>query len=168
MMKKWLLNLVVPAFMFGLVPFYAKEGSSFSLVSSHRFRRRTTTSLQMCICINCARVTNCAAYHFVESKHEQPHMTENPSFTPQDGSPTIHVNVRTIRNSEDRQREVERMWKEHKSETELATLNQDNVGDGVALHGEQKYDLSPAITYEYDVVKCADYVHDPGKSTRML
>ncbi len=56
------------------------------------------------------------------------------------------------------------MRKEHKSETERATSNQVKVGDDVALHGEQKYDLSPAITYEYDVVKCANYVHDPGKS----
>jgi hypothetical protein len=115
----------------------------------------------MCICVDCARVTSCAAYHFVESKHEQPHMTENPTFTPREGSPTIHVNIRTIRNLEDRKREVERMWKEHKSETDRASLSQkDEYG---SAHGEQQYDLSPAITYEYDVVKCADFLHDPGK-----
>eukprot|EP00977_Amphora_coffeiformis_P016221 scaffold4957_cov152-Amphora_coffeaeformis.AAC.1 len=45
----------------------------------------TTTALDMCICIDCARVTNCAAYHFVETKHEQPHMNENPTFEPVDG-----------------------------------------------------------------------------------
>lgn len=32
----------------------------------------------MCICIDCSRVTNCQAYHFVETKHSQPHMSEDP------------------------------------------------------------------------------------------
>mmetsp|Transcript_6253 Transcript_6253/g.13920 ORF Transcript_6253/g.13920 Transcript_6253/m.13920 type:complete len:209 (-) Transcript_6253:370-996(-) len=54
----------------------------------------TTTILQMCICIDCSRVTNCRAYHFVETKHHQPHLTADPTFTPREGSPTIHVNVR--------------------------------------------------------------------------
>ena len=47
-------------------------------------------------------------------------MTENPTFEPRDGSPTIHVNVRTIRTQEDRQKEIERMWNEHAAETKLA------------------------------------------------
>ena len=87
-------------------------------------------------------------------------MTENPTFEPRDGSPTIHVNVRTTRNSDDRQREIERMWREHKAETERAMESQQD-GDG-PLYGETKYDLSPVTTYEYDVVKCADFVPDPG------
>lgn len=41
-------------------------------------QQQTTTTLHMCICINCSRVTNCQAYHFVESKHQQPHISENP------------------------------------------------------------------------------------------
>ena len=45
----------------------------------------SSTALGMCICIDCARVTNCAAYHFVETKHEQPHINENPTFEPIDG-----------------------------------------------------------------------------------
>ena len=110
----------------------------------------------MCICIDCARVTNCAAYHFVETKHEQPHMTESPTFEPREGSPTIHVNVRTIRSSEDRQREIERMWREHKSETERAMQSQSE--EEGPLYGETKYDLTPVTTYEYDVVKCEDFV----------
>lgn len=79
---------------------------------------------------------------------------------PQEGSPTIHVNVRTIRTAEDRKAELERMWGEHQQETakaEAAGADEDG-----RLSGEQKYDLSPKTTYEYDVVKCADYVHDPG------
>jgi len=121
---------------------------------------RGKTEVNMCICINCARVTNCQAYHFVESKHNQPHMAENPTFMPRDGSPTIHVNVRTVRTDKERKKEAERMWSEHQSETEKA-----EAAGGVSdesLVGEQKYDLSPVTTYEYDVVKCADYVNDAG------
>lgn len=39
---------------------------------------KSKTQQEMCICIDCARVTNCKAYHFVETKHQQPHMTEDP------------------------------------------------------------------------------------------
>jgi hypothetical protein len=123
---------------------------------------RSAINANMCICIDCARVTNCAAYHFVETKHEQPHMTNDPTFEPREGSPTIHVNVRTIRNTEDRQREVERMWREHKEETQKAMENSDNDDDDGPLYGETKYDLTPVTTYEYDVVKCQDFVSDPG------
>ena len=113
-----------------------------------------------CICIDCARVTNCAAYHFVESKHEQPHMTEDPTFEPREGSPTIHVNVRTIRNDDDRQAEIERMWKEYKQEERKAEDLAQQTGE--AAHGETKYDFTPQVTYEYDVVACADYIEDKG------
>jgi hypothetical protein len=106
----------------------------------------------------------CKAYHFVETKHEQPHMTEDPTFDPRDGSPTIHVNVRTIRTPEEEDRrhgEVERMWTEHAAETErqeaLLLVDDGTVGT------EKVYDLSPVITtYEYDVVKCEDYKEDKG------
>ena len=82
---------------------------------------------------------------------------------PQDGSPTIHVNVRTIRTDEERKKEAERMWSEHAAETERAeaAAASDANNDG-PLYGEQKYDLSPVTTYEYDVVKCADFDSDPG------
>ena len=109
----------------------------------------------MCICIDCARVTNCAAYHFVETKHEQPHMTDNPTFTPQEGSPTIHVNVRNHRN----ENEMARIWKEHEQETKLA---QERQNDEQNLHGEKVYDPFPTTTVEYDVVKCADFVLEKG------
>jgi len=119
-----------------------------------------------CICIDCARVTDCKAYHFVETKHGQPHMNEDPTFTPRDGSPTIHVNIRNTRNREDRE-VVDRMWREHSSETERAAHKQ-RQGDGggmggeEALHGETVYDLTPQTTIEYDVVACADFVEDRG------
>ncbi|MEM8830133.1 MAG: Ycf34 family protein [Cyanobacteria bacterium P01_G01_bin.19] len=47
----------------------------------------------MCICINCQYVDRCETYNAVETQHQQPHLTENPSFSPIE--PTINVNIRT-------------------------------------------------------------------------
>ena len=47
----------------------------------------------MCICINCKYVDRCQTYHVVETQHQQPHLTENPTFEPQE--PTINVNIRS-------------------------------------------------------------------------
>lgn len=129
---------------------------------SHAFfippkQQPATVPLSMCICIDCARVTDCAAYHFVESKHEQPHLNTDPQFMPRDGSPTIHVNVRTHRNPE----EMNRLWSEHEQETKKAEAAAAN-GNDQELRGETVYDLSPSTTVEYDVVKCADFVLDKG------
>jgi len=126
---------------------------------STKILTKQRTIPQMCICINCARVTDCLAYHFVETKHNQPHMNENPKFEPRDGSPTIHVNIRTLTNQH-RQQQIDRMLNEHDGETEQARKIQ-NEQDG-PLIGETTYDLSSSTTYEYDVVKCADFVEDLG------
>lgn len=86
-------------------------------------------------------------------------MTETPSFEPRDGSPTMNVNIRTVAN-EDRQREIERLYSEHEAETERARQTQ-NEDDG-PLYGETVYNVGSFTTFEYDVVKCADYVEDLG------
>lgn len=59
------------------------------------------------------------------------------------------------------------MWREHEEQTKLA-MEKKNEGkesgeadvddDGERLVGENKYDLTPVTTYEYDVVKCEDFV----------
>eukprot|EP00529_Nitzschia_sp_RCC80_P010745 CAMPEP_0113523116 /NCGR_PEP_ID=MMETSP0014_2-20120614/45541_1 /TAXON_ID=2857 /ORGANISM="Nitzschia sp." /LENGTH=638 /DNA_ID=CAMNT_0000421199 /DNA_START=83 /DNA_END=1999 /DNA_ORIENTATION=+ /assembly_acc=CAM_ASM_000159 len=121
-----------------------------------------------CICINCKWVTSCKAYHFVETKHEQPHMTSNPTFMPRDGSPKIHVNIRTEKSNSSSS-----MWSqiyaEHSAETRRAMAEaepnqQDSQGSssGPALVGPTKYDLEPTTTLEYDVVACEDFVEDQG------
>ncbi|MEM8604812.1 MAG: Ycf34 family protein [Cyanobacteria bacterium P01_H01_bin.121] len=46
----------------------------------------------MCICINCQYVDSCTTYHAVEEQHQQPHLTEQPSFEATE--PTINVNIR--------------------------------------------------------------------------
>jgi Hypothetical chloroplast protein Ycf34 len=95
-----------------------------------------------CICIHCKYVTDCSAYHFVESRHNQPHMTEAPTFTPRDGSPTIHVNVRSL----------------DRNPTEATeSTNSDNP-----LESSSPMITAPAVTYEYDVVACQDFMEDHG------
>ncbi|MGY6529189.1 MAG: Ycf34 family protein [Cyanobacterium sp.] len=47
----------------------------------------------MCICVNCYYVDRCNTYHAVETQHEQPHLTDKPSFEPE--NPSINVNIRT-------------------------------------------------------------------------
>lgn len=125
------------------------QTASSSTILCNRNQRRRSLSQLSCICINCALVTNCTAYHFVEEKHEQPHLTANPTFTPRQGSPTIHVNIRPPKT------DLTDVWQEHESETERA------VAKG-SEHGDTVYDLKPQTTIEYDVVKCADFQLDEG------
>ncbi len=46
----------------------------------------------MCICVNCHYVDSCLTYHAVETQHQQPHLTDSPTFEPTE--PTINVNIR--------------------------------------------------------------------------
>mmetsp|Transcript_19634 Transcript_19634/g.24213 ORF Transcript_19634/g.24213 Transcript_19634/m.24213 type:complete len:221 (+) Transcript_19634:84-746(+) len=161
-------------------PFYSRYHMTQQPSSSP-----SPTVLQ-CICINCAKVTDCKAYNFVENKHLQPNINPNPTFTPRDGSPTIHVNIRTNRNN--MENEIGRLWSEHVEETRKAkekassTNNNVNVNANSSntdsnsdssnessgnqmdekLVGEESYDFSVKTTYEYDVVACEDFEKDNG------
>lgn len=134
----------------------------FGVLAFHVARQRNRANsnifpLSMCICIHCAHVTNCSAYHFVEEKHEQPHMNENPTFTPSDGSPTIHVNIRTSSSKES----VAQIWAEHSEQQLVAEQVATEKGTDVnEERGEKLYDFSTRTTYEYDVVKCESYIHE--------
>jgi hypothetical protein len=46
----------------------------------------------MCICVNCHYVDRCTTYNAVETQHQQPHLTESPTF--EAVNPTINVNIR--------------------------------------------------------------------------
>jgi hypothetical protein len=169
------ISSVPPPFTSNNVFHGTKNFRSVKIMNAHTFGRTTSRSftattrqqgpmkLHMCVCIHCARVVNCSAYFFVESKHEQPHIATNPTFTPRDGSPTIHVNVRTERS--DGSDEMKRMWQEHEDETQRAREKsaierKDKDTNATDLHGETKYTVTPITTYEYDVVACLDYVED--------
>lgn len=135
---------------------------------------RKGTELNMCICINCARVINCSAYFFVETKHEQPHIAAQPTFTPRDGSPTIHVNIRTPNRTSSTKTTKDasfdrnnRIWSEeikHAQRPKSTSSNTDRTTEGIdeetaAIAGETIIPISTTYT-EYDVVACADYVED--------
>ena len=71
------------------------------------------------------------------------------------------------------------MVREHRAEEKRAEEKRVESGDagpacevdaetGMPLHGEEKYDLSPVTTVEYDVVECADYVEDMGAWVRNM
>lgn len=159
------------------------------LLASHRLshgfipirqQSRSLSSLN-CICINCKHVTNCGAYHFVEEKHEQPHISKSPTFEPRNGSPTIDVHMRPVVGKSD---EEERMQREHKAEEKKAEAAAAAAGSGVmapgsgvmapgsgalqnpadssVLIGETVYDMRPEMTLEYDVVACEDFLEDMG------
>ncbi len=46
----------------------------------------------MCICIHCHYVDSCVTYHAVEGQHQQPHLSQDPTFEPD--QPQINVNIR--------------------------------------------------------------------------
>jgi hypothetical protein len=126
---------------------------------------RTPTTELACICINCAYVTNCTIYHFVEEQHEQPHLTNDPTFTPRRGSPRMHVTTRPPT-----EQDWTKFWqtqegvKDETAARAAAYLEEDdNSADGTT---PAKVRLSaaslPAPTTEYDVVKCADFILDEG------
>ena len=93
-----------------------------------------------CICINCEHVTNCSAYHFVETQHSQPHVyTGDPlkMWEPLNGNPTINATIRS-------------------SSTNKSNLWSDSISPSVPATGSD-------TTVEYDVIKCASFVHSPDK-----
>lgn len=73
----------------------------FSTAPLQTRRRRTPVAVEMCICINCRFVDRCTAYHHVETKHGQPHLSQAPDFTPR--NPTVAI----IINSTNTETEVE-------------------------------------------------------------
>lgn len=140
---------------------------ALSTVATHAFHHAirarasfsSSSSKLHCICVNCKYVTDCAAYHFVEEKHEQPHISADPTFEPRDGSPTINVHMRPIVG---RQEEEQKMQQEHKTEEKKAMANNDAAAGSGVLIGETVYDMRPEMSLEYDVVVCEDFVEDKG------
>jgi len=124
----------------------------------------------MCICIHCARVTNCSAYHFVEEQHTQPHINKSPTWEPRNGSPTIQVHIRPDANQK-ADTELGKMWNEHEDQTRQAEEDsgETNGAEGdVPLFGDKQYDLSGTTSYEYDVIECEDFVEDKNSWVRNM
>mmetsp|Transcript_34919 Transcript_34919/g.58813 ORF Transcript_34919/g.58813 Transcript_34919/m.58813 type:complete len:161 (+) Transcript_34919:104-586(+) len=111
-----------------------------------------------CICVDCKWVDQCTSYHFVEEKHEQPHLTATPQFTPRPGSPGISVSIR--KEGTDGAR---RHWND---DNDLSGDKSDVSGD--ADDGQRISISIPMFTTEYDVVRCADFQEDKGRWVRLM
>lgn len=144
------------------------------ITSSNPNSGRIKTKL-CCICVNCKWVTSCKAYHFVETKHEQPHMAEEPTFLPREGSPTINVNIRTEQRTpkpkagvvDKTDDAVARMWKDQiREDGQDEDEGEDHPARDARYYEEtgtiEAVNTNTTTTIEYDVVKCADFVLDKG------
>ena len=103
------------------------------------FMRRATASPQCCICINCKLIDRCKLYHWVETMHEQPHVTDAPTFDPAD--PQIQVFLR--------------------NETSSAELSSSSSS-------EAEEEVRPFLSTEYDVFACDAFDEDRGKWLRLM
>jgi hypothetical protein len=137
-----------------------------------------------CICINCKWVDRCTSYHFVETKHEQPHLTPTPDFTPREGSPKVTVAIR--REDEEGARIAWDAVDDKNAKKGDAVGSQAAGGTGAAPppssdgapDKDEEYDHArhlemaalaiPKFTTEYDVVECADFVQDNGRWVRLM
>ena len=165
--RRMLANILEIAVVFVLVLMVICEVDAFSSTRQYhnnlqqQYRQRRTSLQIMCICINCARVTNCSAYHFVEEQHSQPHINKQPTWEPRDGSPTIQVHIRPDTNKQN-EIALDKMWEEHDDQTRQAeeAAKETNDGGDFPLMGEKQYDLSGTTSYEYDVIECEDFVEE--------
>ena len=94
-----------------------------------------------CICINCKWVDRCQTYHWVETMHEQPHVTDEPDFDPND--PQIQVFIR-------------------KEGVEDADVN------GAADDGSTDGMKAAVLSTEYDVFECDEFTEEKGKWLRLM
>lgn len=120
------------------------EAMTYVLHGGHStsFHGRDTrvTSPSCCICINCRLVDRCKTYHWVETMHQQPHVTLEPNFEPND--PQIQVFIR--------------------NETSSVGGNPKSAGSG-----ESDSEATP-MTIEYDVFACDAFTEDKGRWIRLM
>jgi hypothetical protein len=99
---------------------------------------RRTPAVQACICINCKFVDRCKTYHWVETQHEQQHVTDAPDFEPND--PQIQVFIR----------------------------DEDAVSKDMSTSDGSDRQSRPALTTEFDVFECDAFVEDAGHWLRLM
>ena len=104
-------------------------------------RHRRALPPSCCICINCKWVDRCQTYHWVETQHEQPHVTAAPTFDPND--PQIQVFIR----------------KEGDADADVMDGADDGSTDGMR---------SQILTTEYDVFACDAFEEEKGKWLRLM
>ncbi len=105
----------------------------------------------MCICINCKFVDRCQAYRFVEEKHSQPFVSQNPDFMPRDGTPKMQVPWIDIFNVFTRVIDFRQVFIRKEGDAQQAQPTAGTVAEG-------SRPVSPlSTTIEYDVFECDDF-----------
>lgn len=107
-----------------------------------------------CICINCKWVDRCKTYHWVETQHQQEHVTEQPDFQPAD--PQIQVFIRQ-----------DPLDKDLDPITAAKASTRTPVGS-LPEATEDFYDGPTITTTEFDVFACDAFEADEGKWMRLM
>jgi hypothetical protein len=112
-----------------------------------------------CICINCKLVDRCKVYHWVETMHEQPHLTMEPDFDP--SKPEVQV---FIRNEE----EATPLYEEEAEDERAAAAPTMSQAAPEPPPPPPPADGRPVLTTEFDVFGCASFVEDDGRWIRLM
>jgi len=98
-------------------------------------------------------------------------MSEEPTFLPREGSPTINVNIRTEQRKPKPvagvvDKSAGGMWKDQIREDGYDDGDDGGPGRDASYYEEtgivEAVSTNTTTTIEYDVVKCADFVLDKG------
>ena len=125
----------------------------------------------MCICINCRWVDRCTTYHWVETQHDQAHLTLEPDFDPTD--PRIQVFIRSdFEDEEEDEGESSGVAAESVGSAATAgdvagSVDAGEDGKGSVDAGVQLLD-GPSVTTEFDVYACDAFTEDEGRWIRLM
>mmetsp|Transcript_34506 Transcript_34506/g.52968 ORF Transcript_34506/g.52968 Transcript_34506/m.52968 type:complete len:193 (-) Transcript_34506:192-770(-) len=139
---------------FGVQQQYQQYQQQQAAVAVQSLVHQSPTCLN-CVCINCAFVVNCSIYHMVETQHEQPHMTPNPTFNPPEGAPKINIVTTHEEQTFDRDAFI----------AELAPYKEsmDQESDEfkqILKNLVNKWAVPPMMEIEMDVVSCKSFVEE--------
>ena len=107
---------------------------------ARRPRLPTVVAPTCCICINCKFVDQCKTYRWVEDMHEQPHVTDDPTFDPAD--PQIQVFLRnetTVAESDDSEAEVVRPFLSTEYDVFACDAFEEDTGKWLRLMPDAEY-----------------------------
>ena len=141
------------------------------LRSAPAVKRARAAAAHMCICINCRWVDRCTTYHWVETQHDQAHLTLEPDFDPTD--PRIQVFIRSdFEDEEEDEGESGGVAAESVGSAATAgdvagSVDAGEDGKGSVDAGVQLLD-GPSVTTEFDVYACDAFTEDGARWIRLM
>ncbi|KAJ8601365.1 hypothetical protein CTAYLR_005013 [Chrysophaeum taylorii] len=88
-----LVVVVTTIYYYALIFFAGAVAALVVVVPPKGVGRQRRRVVDMCICVDCKLVDRCTAYHVIEAKHGQPHLSQAPDFTPRAKNPTVAIIV---------------------------------------------------------------------------